>query len=60
MRHGHYFGSRGAFTWMKDIFRYETPFGPAGRFFDRIYLHRYVKKLLEQRNAFIKLVAKAD
>lgn len=59
MRHGHYFESRGTVTLMKDIFRYETPFGAAGRLFDRIYLRRYMQKLLEQRNAFIKSVAES-
>lgn len=60
MRHGHYFKSAGDFTLMKDVFRYETPLGAAGRLFDRIYLRSYMKKLLEQRNAFIKAIAEAD
>lgn len=60
MRHGHYFESAGDFTLMKDEFRYETPFGMAGRLFDRIFLSSYMKKLLEQRNALIKAMAEVD
>lgn len=59
MRHGHYFETEGDFTLMSDLFVYETPFGAAGRLFDRLYLRGYMKKLLEERNAFIKTSAEA-
>lgn len=59
MRHEHHFETEGEFTLMKDLFFYETPFGVAGRLFDRLYLRRYMKKLLEERNGFIKAIAEA-
>ncbi len=54
MRHEHHFLKQGADTLMTDIFLYEVPLGLLGRFFDWLYLKRYMTRLLQKRNAFIK------
>ncbi len=39
---------------MKDHFVFQSPFGIFGRLFNRLYLTKYLEKLLVERNAVIK------
>jgi ligand-binding SRPBCC domain-containing protein len=57
MRHEHHFEEQNGRTYMKDIFRYETPYGLIGQLFDKLVLRRYMTGLLVKRNAVIKTVA---
>ena len=60
MRHEHHFREEGSNTLMTDIFEYEMPFGWPGRIFNRLYLKRYMTRLLEKRNAVIKTEAEKE
>ena len=54
-RHEHRFtpSDTGA-TIVEDVVDFTSPFGPVGRLVDTMGLRRYMKGLLEQRNAFLK------
>jgi ligand-binding SRPBCC domain-containing protein len=54
MHHHHQFVSCDGGTIMKDAFTFRSPLGILGRIFDALVLKRYMRQLLEQRNAFIK------
>jgi ligand-binding SRPBCC domain-containing protein len=54
MKHQHLFSSDGGITIMKDIFEFQSPFGLAGKLFDRLFLKMYMKNLLVARNKVIK------
>jgi len=58
--HLHQFEAKGSGTLMTDRFYYEAPLGIAGRIFDRVILHRYMKRLLQERNQLIKSFAEGD
>lgn len=61
-RHEHQFSfsrSSGETT-MKDVFEYESPFGPLGRLADFLFLKEYMTKLLEIRNRTIKEFAETE
>ncbi len=45
---------------MIDIFYFESPYGVMGRWFNSLYLTRYVKHLLELRNRTIKEYAETN
>lgn len=58
MEHGHYFEADGRdHTLMRDRFYYEVPYGWIGTLFDRCFLHGYMRRLLETRNAHIRKLA---
>lgn len=60
-RHEHHFRQkRKNITEMIDYFNYQSPLGLLGRLADSIFLKRYMKDLLEQRNRLIKEVAESD
>lgn len=44
---------------MVDVFEYRSPFGLMGRIADAIFLRRYMIRLLQRRNAYLKQVAEA-
>ena len=54
MKHGHFFSSIEEGTIMKDVFYFESPFGLLGKLINELFLFRYMKNLLEERNAVIK------
>jgi ligand-binding SRPBCC domain-containing protein len=54
MEHEHFFESNGDHILMTDIFRYEVPYGIAGKIFDYFILKRYMTNLLSIRNEVIK------
>lgn len=45
---------------MEDIFDYTSPFGFIGKFFDFLFLKRYMERLLKERNQIIKEFAETD
>jgi ribosome-associated toxin RatA of RatAB toxin-antitoxin module len=60
MRHEHHFKPCDNGTIMIDLFSFETPYGMIGRWFNSIYLTKYMKRMLEQRNKLIKEVAEGE
>jgi ligand-binding SRPBCC domain-containing protein len=47
-------------TLMLDTFRYESPLGPLGRLADELFLERYMRRLLRERNRYLKHAAEAE
>jgi ribosome-associated toxin RatA of RatAB toxin-antitoxin module len=60
MRHEHHFKPCENGTIVIDLFSFESPYGLLGRWFNSIYLTKYIKRLLEQRNKLIKEVAEGE
>lgn len=58
--HDHYFEAQGKVTLMKDMFDFESPFGLIGKIVDQLVLIGYMKRLLIERNQFIKSVAESN
>ncbi|HEX4629472.1 MAG TPA: SRPBCC family protein [Chthoniobacterales bacterium] len=58
--HDHFFSQEGDTTVMRDVFDYESPLGFLGRVADRLFLKRYMERLLVRRNAVIKAAAETD
>ncbi len=54
MRHEHHFFEKEGITHMKDIFQFESPFWPIGRWVDQWVMKPYMIRLLEGRNRFLK------
>lgn len=52
--HEHQFKGTHEGTAMTDFVRYASPLGPVGRLADRLVLQRYLTRLLEQRNTWLK------
>jgi len=59
IKHRHLFYSADGKTVMKDIFHFESPVGILGRLANYLFLTRYMKRLLEQRNDVIKKAAES-
>ncbi|PWS32968.1 SRPBCC family protein [Pedobacter paludis] len=57
LRHQHKFKSIGSKTEMIDFFEFKAPFGIFGRLAERLFLKKYLEKLLIKRNKIIKLEA---
>lgn len=60
MKHEHHFKPIQNGTLMIDLFSFESPYGKLGKFVNYVYLKRYLRKLLEQRNQAIKEYAETD
>lgn len=60
MRHEHHFKPCDNGTIMIDLVEFEAPYGSVGKIFTRLYLTRYVKSLIEQRNKSIKEFAESE
>ncbi len=58
-RHTHVFVAVRDGTLMLDDFEYSVPLGPVGRIVDALVLRAYMRKLLVQRNVFLKQVGEA-
>lgn len=58
--HDHHFLQKNGIVIMKDIFEFQSPFGFAGKLFDKIILTRYLTKFLIERNKMIKEFAETD
>jgi len=55
--HDHLFEELEGLTVMRDIVRFESPFGLLGAAVDRMVLARYLRRVLEQRGQFIRTEA---
>jgi ligand-binding SRPBCC domain-containing protein len=60
MKHEHHFKSCENGTIMIDIIRFETPYGNFGKWFNSLYLTKYMRKLIENRNRTIKEFAETE
>lgn len=58
-RHEHLFNARDSGTEMIDDIWFLAPFGPIGRCADRLFVGRYLAKLISQRNDYLKSSAEA-
>ena len=58
-RHRHTFSAIPGGTLMVDEWEHEAPFGPIGWLADRLVLGRYMRRLLEIRNATIRREAES-
>lgn len=57
LRHEHYFEEKNGSTEMRDVFRYEVPYGIFGKFFNWLILKKYLTSFISERNAIIKKMA---
>jgi ligand-binding SRPBCC domain-containing protein len=60
MKHEHHFKPCENGTIMIDLIEFEAPYGSFGKLFSKLYLTRYVKNLIEQRNKSIKEFAESE
>jgi len=64
MQHDHHFRElqtpEGPLTEMRDDFRFAAPLGPLGRIAEQLFLRRYMRNLLHERNVIIKQVAESN
>jgi len=60
MKHIHHFKTCDNGTIMIDMIDFESPYGALGRGFNKLYLTRYFKNLIRQRNQVIKEYAESD
>jgi ligand-binding SRPBCC domain-containing protein len=60
MKHEHYFKPCDNGTIVIDLFHFESPYGMIGRWFNSLYLTKYMRQLLEQRNKTIKTYAESE
>jgi ligand-binding SRPBCC domain-containing protein len=60
LKHEHHFKPCENGTIMIDLFYFESPYGSFGKLFNRAYLIRYMRRLLELRNKVIKEYAESE
>jgi ligand-binding SRPBCC domain-containing protein len=60
LKHEHHFKPTNNGTFLIDLFTFQIPYGIAGKLFTKVYLTKYLRKLLEQRNAVIKEYAESN
>lgn len=60
LKHEHYFKPCDNGTFIIDHFSFESPYGALGNLFNRLYLTRYMQRLLQARNQVIKEVAESN
>jgi ligand-binding SRPBCC domain-containing protein len=58
-RHEHQFVAVEGGTEIVDTFDYTSPLGPLGRLADRLFLVRYMTRLLRERNAYLTRAAES-
>ena len=59
-KHEHHFKSVSNGTVMIDLVEFETPYGSLGQFVNKVYLKKYMQRLLEHRNKIIKEYAETQ
>jgi ligand-binding SRPBCC domain-containing protein len=59
MKHEHYFKPCDNGTIVIDLFHFESPYGMIGRWLNSLFLTKYMRRLLEQRNRTIKTYAES-
>jgi ligand-binding SRPBCC domain-containing protein len=60
MEHHHYFSAESGGTVMRDVFSFQSPLGILGRIADWVFLKRYMRNFLIERNKVIKATAESD
>ena len=60
MKHEHHFKPCENGTIMIDLISFEAPYGSLGKLFNNLYLTRYMKRLIEERNKTIREFAESD
>ena len=60
MQHDHIFEEKGGMTLMRDRFELVAPLGDLGRLAERLFLTRYMRRFLEERNAVLKRTAESN
>lgn len=60
MEHHHYFEETETGTLMRDVFRFQSPLGILGHFADFLFLTRYMRAFLIERNRVIKATAESE
>jgi ligand-binding SRPBCC domain-containing protein len=60
MKHEHHFKSCDNGTIMIDLIEFEIPYGRVGKWFNALYLTKYMRRLIEQRNRTIKEFAESE
>jgi ligand-binding SRPBCC domain-containing protein len=55
--HDHYFEEHDGVTTVRDVLRFSSPFGVVGRLVDRVFLARYLRRLLCSRSEAVKKTA---
>jgi ligand-binding SRPBCC domain-containing protein len=58
--HDHFFEQHEARTLMRDVVRFEAPFGFLGRLAEKLMLENHLKELLLRRNEHIRRTAEGD
>ena len=58
--HDHYFETKNGVVVMRDVFKFQSPFGFIGKAFDKIILTKYLTKFLFERNEIIKEFAETS
>lgn len=59
MQHKHLFQAHDGGTLMRDIFRFEVPYGVIGRLLEILVMKRYLRYFLKKRNRILKQVAES-
>ncbi|MEQ8908895.1 MAG: hypothetical protein RIC95_06870 [Vicingaceae bacterium] len=54
MKHEHVFIDKDGYTEMIDLFHFEAPLGPLGRLASVLFLKRYMRNFLLERNGALK------
>jgi ligand-binding SRPBCC domain-containing protein len=60
LHHQHHFKQTANGSLLIDLFHFETPYGIIGKITNTLFLTGYLKKLLENRNRFIKEYAESE
>ena len=60
MEHRHYLAASSGRTIMRDVFEFQSPLGLLGRVVDALFLSRYLRSFLLERNHVIKTTAESE
>ena len=58
--HDHFFESVGDATLMTDVVEFSAPLGPLGLLAENVFLEKYMRVFLEERNVFVKQIAESS
>jgi ligand-binding SRPBCC domain-containing protein len=60
MKHDHRFAAQSGGTMMMDRFEFHSPLGILGAIADKIFLGRYMRRFIEERNLILKKLAESE
>lgn len=60
INHDHFFEATSTGTLMKDVFDFASPLGVIGQLADWLFIGHYMRRLLEERNQTLKLLAETS